>query len=240
MVAPARHLATRVLYRVMHDDAWASPTLDAELRRVSLDRSDAALATQVVYGTLRVVPDLEIALARYARRPIKVDDWTRAALLGGAFQLQHLERVPPHAVVNDAVELVREKRGKRMAGFANAILRKLSADRPDAPQPPMSLSVPSWLKDALISSLGSERAEQLLHVGTEPPSLDLRVSANVDRSEVAEAIREARPEARVSLAELCPRGLRISGAGDPRELPGYADGRFAVQEEGAQLIGLLL
>jgi hypothetical protein len=53
VVAPARHIATRVLYRVVHDDAWAAPTLDAELHRASLDRPDAALATQIVYGATR-------------------------------------------------------------------------------------------------------------------------------------------------------------------------------------------
>ena len=73
MVAPAREIATRVLHRVAHDDAWATPTLDAELRRSSVSRVDAALATQIVYGTLRAAPDLDASLAKHARRPIKVD-----------------------------------------------------------------------------------------------------------------------------------------------------------------------
>ena len=136
MVAPARLIATLVLERVAHDDAWATPTLDAELRRAALKRTDAALATQIVYGSLRTAPDLETAIRRYVQRPLKVDDWTRAALFAAVYQLLYLERVPPHAVVNDAVELVRMKRGKRLAGFANAVLRKVAADRPNTPQPP--------------------------------------------------------------------------------------------------------
>ena len=240
MVAPARQLATRVLYRVVHDDAWAAPTLDAEIRRASLSRLDAALATQIVYGALRVVPALDAALARQARRPVKVDDWSRAALLGGAFQLLHLERVPPHAVVNDTVDLIRAKRGKRLAGFANAILRKLAAERPASPKPPTSLAVPAWLNEALVTSIGPEHAEQLLSFSDEPPSIDLRVRADVDRDDVAAEILAARPGAGVSLTACSPRGLRVSGAGDLRELSGYAEGRFAVQEEGAQSIGCLL
>lgn len=240
MVAPARRLATRVLHRVIHDDAWAAPTLDAELRRASVSRPDAALATQIVYGSLRVVPELEASLARHAQRPVKVDDWSRAALLGGTFQLLHLDRVPPHAVVNDTVELIRGKRGKGLAGFANAILRKIAAQRPSAPKPPMSLAVPTWLKEALASSIGAERAQQLLNVGDEPPSIDLRVRVDTDRDDVATDILDARPGATVSATACSPFGLRVSGAGDLRELPGYAEGRFAAQEEGAQLIGWLL
>lgn len=240
MVASARLIATRVLYRVEHDGAWAAPSLDAELRRGSVGRADAALATQIVYGTLRVVPDLEASLLRHARRSIQVDPWTHAALLGGAYQLLYLERVPPHAVVNDTVELVRSKRGKPIAGFANAILRRLAAERPAVRQPPPSMTVPAWLRESLSSSIGIERTEELLRVGAEPPSIDLRVRADLDRDAIAEAIAAARPDASVGPTALSPFGLRLSGAGDPRELPGYADGAFAVQEEGAQLIGLLL
>ncbi len=240
MVAPARHIATRVLHRVAHDDAWAAPALDAEIRRGSLSRADAALATQIVYGALRAAPDLEAALARHARRPVKVDDWTQAALLGAAYQLLHLERVPSHAVVNDTVELVRMKRGKRVAGFANAVLRKVAADRPEVPRLPSSVAVPSWLGDALRSSIGAEHTEDLLRVGGEPPSIDLRLRTDVDRDAITESIVAARPDALVSHTGLSPYGLRVSGAGDPRTLPGYEQGAFAVQEEGAQLIGLLL
>jgi len=240
VVAPARQVATRVLHRVARDDAWAAPTLDAELRRASVTRADAALATQIVYGALRVAPDLETSLARHARRPIKVDDWTHAALIGAAYQLLHLERVPSHAVVNDTVELVRMKRGKRVAGFANAVLRKVAADRPEVPQPPSSVAVPPWLRDALQSSIGAEHTEDLLRVGGEPPSIDLRVRTDIDRDELTESIVAAQPDALVSRTDLSAHGIRVSGAGDLRALPGYDQGAFAVQEEGAQLIGSLL
>jgi len=240
VVALARQIATRVLHRVARDDAWAARTLDAELQRTSVSRTDAALATQIVYGTLRAAPTLEAALARHVRRPIKVDAWTHAVLMGAVYQLLHLERVPSHAAVNDAVELVRMKRGKRLAGFVNAVLRKVAADRPEVREPPTSVAVPSWLEGALRSSIGAEHTEDLLRVGGAPPSIDLRVRTDEDRDAIAETILAAQPDALVSHTALSPLGLRVSGAGDPRSLPGYEAGAFAVQEEGAQLIGMLL
>jgi len=240
MVAPARHIATRVLYRVAHDDAWAAPTLDAELRRAQVSRADAALATQIVYGALRAAPDLDASLARHSRRPVKVDAWTHAALLGAAYQLLHLERVPSHAVVNDTVELVRMKRGKRVAGFANAVLRKVAAGRPEVPRLPSSVPLSPWLREALRSSIGAEHTDDLLRIGGEPPSIDLRVRGDIDRDALIESIVAAQPDALVSRTVISPYGLRVSGAGDLRELPGYDEGAFAVQEEGAQVIGLLL
>ena len=240
MVAPARKIATQVLYRVVHDGAWASPSLDAELQRVGPSRADASLATQIVYGTLRVVPELDAAMARHARRPIKVDDWVRAILLAGAFQLLHLQRVPAHAVVHDAVQLATNKRGKRIGGFVNAILRKVALERPDDAAPPSFLSVPNWLHDALVESIGLEHVERLLRIDLDAPSIDLRVRAGTDRETLAQAILEGRPQASVVPTELSPMGLRVAGVGNPRELPGYAEGLFAVQEEGAQVIGLAL
>lgn len=228
-----------MLERVARDEAWATPTLDAELRRGSVKRADAALATQIVYGALRTAPDLEVAIGRHIRRPLKVDPWTRAALIGAAYQLLHLDRVPPHAAVNDGVELVRMKRGKRLAGFANAVLRKLAMERPESPSPPSSVVVPPWLRESLEASIGPEHAADLLRVGNQLPSIDLRVRADHDRTAVAEQIAIAHPEASVDETALSPYGLRVQGAGDPRELPGYSEGAFAVQEEGAQLIGLL-
>ncbi|MGB8332754.1 MAG: transcription antitermination factor NusB [Polyangiales bacterium] len=240
MIAPARRIATRVLHRVLQDGAWAAPVLDAELRQNPVSRADAALATQIAYGTLRTLPDLDAELARHAQRPIKVDEWTHAALLGAVFQLIHLGRVPSHAVVNDTVELVRAKRGTRLAGFANAILRKVAAQRPELPNLPSAVVVPSWLRESLRSSLGDARTAQLLSLGRESPSIDLRTRADLDPGSVAESIMAAQPGASVCPTELAPRGLRVSDAADPRALPGYDEGMFAVQEEGAQLIGLLL
>ncbi len=240
MVAPARQIATRVLHRVEHDDAWAAPTLDVELRRSSLSRPDAALATQIVYGALRVRPALDAAIEQQASRPVRVDAWTHAALIGGTFQLLHLGRVPSHAVVNDTVDLVREKRGKRMAGFVNAILRKIAQARPSDPHPPSSLIVPAWLDRALQDSIGADHTEALLRLDDDATAIDLRVRADADPDEVAASISVARPRASVTRTALSPRGLRVSGGGDLRELEPYTKGDFAVQEEGAQLVGMLL
>jgi 16S rRNA (cytosine967-C5)-methyltransferase len=214
--------------------------LDAELGRASVGRSDAALATQIVYGTLRVLPALDAAIREHSNRKVRVDAWTHAAMVSGVFQLLHLGRVPTHAVVDDTVALVREKRGQRVAGFVNAILRKVAATRPPDPHPPGRLEVPRWLMTALQGSMGADRAEVLVRLDSAPFSTDLRIRSDTDRNAVRAAIAEARPHASVRDTALSPDGLRVSGAGDLRALEGYAEGRFAVQEEGAQLIGWML
>lgn len=240
VVAKARRVATQVLCRVERDRAWATTALDNEIRRARLGPTDAALATQVVYGTLRTWSALETVVARHANRRVRVDPWTHAALLSGTFQLLHLGRVPPHAVVDEAVALVRDKRGARVAGFVNAVLRRVARERPDDPKPPIALAIPAWLDRALRDSIGDEDAEALLQLGEDVTTIDVRVPRRVDLDSVSASIAGSRPDGRVVPTKLSPRGLRLSRVGDPRRLSAYERGEIAVQEEGSQWIGDVL
>lgn len=239
--SPAREVAAKVLFRVEKNAAWAAPTLDAEIARARLDARDAGLATEIVYGALRVLPALDARLrGSMDRSPRKLDPWLAAALRTGAYQILHLSRVPPHAAVDDAVALVRRDRGARLAGFANAVLRKIALDRPSAPAPPTRMVVPDWLEALFVDSLGEERARAFLEMRTLPPPIGLRVhTERASREEVARAISEAHPNALVLPSPLSDVALAITRAGDPHVLPGYAEGLFSIQELGSQLVGAL-
>ncbi|MCB9661695.1 MAG: hypothetical protein H6726_28875 [Sandaracinaceae bacterium] len=264
--ADARAVAIEVLRRVDQEGAWASRALDAELKRRGASGRDAALAAEIVYGTLRTLPWLDARLATRMKRSGRVDALTRAALRVGLYQLQHLSRVPPHAAVNASVNAVREARGQRVAGFVNAVLRGLAADRPREPAPPERVALPAWLEQALIASLGAERADTLTRARVLPPPLDLRVSAGREVAEVLERLRDAAlveadadagPGSTADAGQgptadgerggpvfdtlpASPRALRVKRAGDPRRLPGFDEGDFVVQEIGSQLIAQLV
>lgn len=235
----AREVATRVLFRIASEDAYASPALDAEIARARLDARDAAQATEIVYGALRVLPALDAAID--AERPKKnaLDAWALAALRAATYQLLHL-RVPAHAAVSDAVAIVRRKRGEGLARFANAVLRKVAAKRPEDAASPTRVEVPAWVREALVRSLGPARTERFLDARRLPPPLGLRVGEGVDREALARRMEEARPSAEVRLDPISPLGLLVRGAGDPRALPGYDEGLFAVQDAGSQVVALLL
>ncbi len=125
----ARDVAARVLVRVEKERAFAAAALEAELgRAVQLDARDRGLATELVYGTLRVTPWLDTQLARFAPRgTAKLDPHVRAFMTLAAYQLFFM-RVPAFAAVNEAVQAVRNARGPRVAAFANAVLRRVSEE----------------------------------------------------------------------------------------------------------------
>jgi 16S rRNA (cytosine967-C5)-methyltransferase len=234
-------VAMRVLHRVDVDKAFASLALDAEIARTTTDVRDAALATEIVYGSLRVMPDLDRAIAAHLKNDIsKLDPLTRAALRAATYQLNHLARVPAHAVVDDAVSFIREKRTVRLAGFVNAVLRKIADKRPTNPEPPKTLSIPPWLKKAFESTLNPEQLREVIDLKPLPPPICLRVNTDrTSREQLAEQIRKELPRAKVDFGTLSPLSILVQGGGNPRHLPGYNEGYFAVQEEGAQLVALL-
>jgi 16S rRNA (cytosine967-C5)-methyltransferase len=239
-VSSGRELAVRVLVRVTDEGAFASRALDAELTRAELPAREAAFATELVYGTLRVLPALDAQLAAHLHKGLeRMDPLLRATLRCGAYQLFHLARVPAHAAVDESVKLVRRDRGPKLAGVANAVLRKLAAARPAEPKEPERLVLPGWLEASLLRALGSERLASVLLADATPP-LSLRVAVGLDREQIAAELQAARPHAQVALGRLSPRCLLLRRAGDPRALPGYAEGRVSVQEQGAQLVALSL
>ncbi len=136
-VSPARRLAAEVLLRVEQGGAFANLALDGALRSAgALEPREVALCTELTYGALRWQLELDRALgAHSARPPAELDAPLRAALRVSAFELLHHPRVPARAAVDQGVELVRALGLARAAGYANAVLRRLSETRA-APPPP--------------------------------------------------------------------------------------------------------
>jgi 16S rRNA (cytosine967-C5)-methyltransferase len=236
----ARCLAAVVIERVTDGGAYASRALDAELKRAQLEPRDAALATEIVYGTLRVLPRLDERVgAVLTRADARMDGFVRATLRTAAYQLDHLGRLPTHAIVDECVSQVRERRGPKLGGFVNAVLRKLSATRPADPQPAHALALPSWVHESLLTALGPTRLARLLEQHASAPALSLRVE-RWTRSELQSQLIAAQPQADVRATSLSPLGINVRRSGSPRALPGFKDGAFSVQEEGAQLIALAI
>lgn len=247
MVPTARTVAAEVIVRVTRDGAFAAAALDAELdRAVQLDPRDRGLATELVYGTLRYVRWLESRVARHASRGIEgLDPYVRAHLLVAAYQLFVLTRVPAFAVVNEAVDAVRATRGggAKVAGFANAVLRKLAReDKPDeaALAEAALASVEPSLRDAIVRAIGEEGARRLLGSHDAPPPLGIRVEDASQRDAWLVRLREAKPNASFEPGRLSPHAILARGAGRIVELPGYAEGAWSPQEEGSQAVALAL
>ncbi|MEO6773568.1 MAG: 16S rRNA (cytosine(967)-C(5))-methyltransferase RsmB [Kofleriaceae bacterium] len=235
----ARELARRVLERIERDQAWATPALDGELARANLDDRDRRLASELVYGVLRHRARLDRMLAAHAdlkRTPLRVVIALRVA----AYQLRFLDRVPPYAVVDDAVGAARASGGAKLAGFANAVLRKVAS----APEPAFrdlgdEYSLPAWI----LTELRAASPDPAAHAAALAASAPLVGRANCRRT-TREAVIELLTTAGVTahavdVAPGTPQAFAIDNLGDPARSPSFTAGQWTVQDPGAQLVGHL-
>lgn len=228
-----RELAARVLFRVLDEEAWASPALDGELSRARLSPSESGRATDLVYGVLRVLPALEAEIDRHRPRRDPIEPFTRACLLTASYELLHTPE-KPWAILDETVGLVRRTRAEGLSRFANAVLRKIANGRPAEPSRPTRLFLPAWLEARLVSDLGPDRARAFAGERPMPPPTTLR--SRVAREALVSAIREARPEAELTLGAMSDHAVLARGVGDPRRLPGFDRGDFVMMDEASQLV----
>ena len=257
MTAPARRAAHDVLRAVHTGRSDLATALERSRRRLA-DPRDRALAGEIAIGVQRRRAAIDHLLAQAASRPLPAISPVALDLLrAAAYQLLHLDRVPAHAVVADAVELARESGARRAAGFVNAVLRTLADRRRPFTLPPapradatgagngparraaldylaVTLSHPRWLVERWLDRHGLQAAEAWAQFNNRPAPVTLR--ANTARNTVAE-LRDALDACggRSVETRLAPHGL-VATEGDALASPAAAAGRFVVQEEASQLV----
>lgn len=239
----ARDAAFDALRAVDERDAYANLVLPSLLRDRGLDGRDAALATELVYGTLRGLGTYDAVLDACLDRPLdRLDAPVRDVLRLGAHQVLST-RIPAHAAVAATVDLARARVGPGPAKLVNAVLRRVSATDLDgwverlAPADPLGRLAlrhahPSWIVRAFHDALGGDLDElaACLAANNERPTVTL--VARPGRCTVDElAAGGGRPTRWSPVGAVLPEG-------DPGRIAAVREQRAGVQDEGSQLVTL--
>jgi 16S rRNA (cytosine967-C5)-methyltransferase len=181
VIAPARRAAYDVVRRVFEEDAYADRALESAVAK--LDARDRALAQRLAYGTVQRARTLDFGIEQLGKRPVrKLDAPVKASLRLGAYQLAFTDQAE-HAVVDDAVELVRAARLERAVPFTNAVMRRLAHGLnglvASLPEGPVKASYPDWIAETWARDFGAETALDLMRAQNEPPALEVRADAPV-------------------------------------------------------------
>ncbi|HEY3261247.1 MAG TPA: transcription antitermination factor NusB [Pseudonocardiaceae bacterium] len=253
-----RRAALDLLAAVRERGAYANLVLPELLRARRITGRDAALATELGYGTCRAIGLLDAVLQACVDRPLStVDGDLLDALRLGAYQLLRT-RIPNHAAVATTVELVRAARGRGAAGFVNAVLRRvagreeqawvaeLAPNRDADPVGHLAFATahPRWIAEAFSAALGGDPGDPA------KPAAELAAALAADDARPAVHLA-ARPGV-LTAAELAaitggqpapysPYGVHLgANTGDLAQLDVLRDGTAAVQDEGSQLVALAL
>ncbi len=239
-----RKAASGVLMRM---ESEGGGRLDQWMRQASarLESTDRRRVHAVVYGIQRHKGELALYLAPFLGRPLdQQDPEVRVALLIGSFELLFQDSVPDRAAVHQAVELIKFLKMPRRSGLINAVLRRVARGEeeptfPDRATSPLgwaeqAASHPSWLVSMMAARVGPSEAADWAEAANAEPTLAIRLK-DADDTEVIEALG-AVASPFVPGAWLVPE----RPPGPFAELPGFADGRWWVQDVAAQAVGGML
>jgi 16S rRNA (cytosine967-C5)-methyltransferase len=206
-VKNVRALAAQVLTAA--EKRFVDEALEAH-RGAALSRRDRALLTTLVYGATRWRRELDWLIDRCAER---VHPDIRQHLRIALFQIRHLDKIPRHAAVNEAVELAKGV-SRKSAGFVNAVLRKAAdLELPDAIG--VRTSHPDWLIERWRKRFKAKDLDALLAADNAVLPVTIRPNP----------LKASGP---------------IEIEGDPAAEPKFSDGWFTVQDETSMKVAPLL
>ena len=202
------HLSkTRVSITSVGDDAFQKHGLSGRERR---------LTNGLVYGVVRWQQQLDWVLGHFVNPEFQLDARHRAILRLGAFQLLHLDGIPPHAAIFETVQLA--KRSQKTAGFVNAVLRAVQRKASTLVYPSLetnpiehiafSLSYPKWLVKRWLEARGVNWTLAFCRASNQVAPLAFRVNSlltsreDLRQSFIANGLS-------TTISEIAPDGIVI-------------------------------
>lgn len=238
----AREVALLTLYACEKQGAWSDGHLKKAIRDAGLDSRDSALATRLCAGVLQNRMLLDFYISCFSTVKLeKMEPKILLALRLGVYQLTFMDRIPPSAAVNTAVDLARKhSKNRKATGLVNGILRAISRQE-SLPEPKGTLterlavkySHPQWLVETFLTRLGEEETEALLAVDNEAPPIYAHVNPLKTTKEALKA-RLEEEGVTASDHDWLPNALILSGTGDLERLPAFKEGLFTIQDPAAR------
>ncbi|MCX5840389.1 MAG: 16S rRNA (cytosine(967)-C(5))-methyltransferase RsmB [Deltaproteobacteria bacterium] len=246
-----RSLAVDILNRIDEAGLFAEPLLDQALSGSRLTNiHDRHLLTEIVYGTLRKRGRIDGIIARfYNGDRAGMETGVKNILRTAVYQLLFTDRIPPFAIVNEAVKIAKISH-RASSGLVYAILRNIIRRQENITDPDFSKnpaahisqvhSHPLWLVERWLKQFGPEETLAICRANNDIPPLSVRINRlKTTREPVLAELGQSVFETRKTA--FSPDGLILSGGAVPlRETPSYREGHLPIQDEASQLITCLV
>ncbi len=222
----SRTVAVRILQDIIENKTFAS---EAKCRFEKEIGGDSAFVNMLIQTALRRLTGIKRLLKRFVKKklpPRAAFAWY--ALILGTAEILYLD-TPDYAAINSYVELIKKQLDKYVAGFANAVLRKVAAAKETLPAVTDEEFFPPEFRKILNAGYDKKNVRRIEQTFLNEPALDLTCKGN--------------PElwAQKLGARLLPTGtLRLDNRGGITCLPGFKDGAWWVQDFAASLAAKIL
>ncbi|SDN26280.1 16S rRNA (cytosine(967)-C(5))-methyltransferase RsmB [Alkalicoccus daliensis] len=240
-----REAALDALLKIEKNQAYSNLLLNDIINKKSLSAIDVPLFTQIVYGTIQQKKKLDFILESYSKKPLeKLESWVVTLLRLSLFQLMFLDRVPDHAVLNEAVNIAKKRGHKGIAGLVNGMLRtylregspSFEAIKDPVKRLAVETSHPEWMIARWTKHYGREQAAAIAEANNEAPVTSVRI--NEISAKKSSVIKELEAEGlSVEESPLLSNALRVRN-GSAAATAAFREGRISIQDEGSMLVGM--
>jgi len=248
----AREIALDVLTKVEKEKSYSNLQLNQSLEKANLSRADINFATEIIYGTIQRLNTIDWILSPFLKTNLnKLDLWVKNLLRLSIYQLFYLDRVPTHAIVNEAVNIAKDKGHKGISGMVNGVLRNIIRNKDTIKYPEdmssserisLEHSHPLWLVERFVDNYGLETTEAICQVNNLAPFHSIRINPlKISREEMIEKMQEKfGSEVDIKPSILSNQGIRIKGGGNLAHSDWYKNGLFTIQDESSMLVADIL
>ncbi len=216
---------------------------DRALAKVTFsDDRDRALVTELVYGVVRNVTEIDQKLSGIVTSPLdKMQIKLLTILRLGMYQIFYLDRIPNHAIVDESVKLAKDEFGPGAGGLVNAVLRRAAGEEPqrpvdafDAPSGPLR----NW-RNHWEQNWGEEKTRELIEHFKNIPPVGLR--RNLLKTESVEEWHEILKKEGVDFTTVdgWPNYVYVKRV-QPGELPSFKAGITTVHDPAAGMSPYIL
>ncbi len=221
-----RDLAFDILNATLQSRQPFDEAFEQHERSDKLEPRDRGFAFNLIITTLRHLGQIDDVLSQCLEKSLPPKaKFARTILRLGICQLLFLE-TPAHAAVSTAVDLAERQKQGPYKKLINAVLRRVDreATKLTSGQDVAKLNTPDWLWQSWCQAYGEDAARQITVAHLTPPELDLSVKS--DATSWAQKLD----------GRLLPTGgIRLPLSTSVRELAGYKDGAWWVQDAAASL-----
>ncbi len=244
----ARELAYRILCQV-EEGGYANLLLDEYLNKYELSSPDRAFVTELVYGTIKYQVRLDWYINQLVKKAGKLETGPRLLLRLAFYQLNHMDRVPPAAVTDEAVKLAKKLFHTGVAGLINGVLRNYlrnpgKIQLPSREKDPLLFlevvySHPRWMVQRWLERYGLENTMKLCEFNNAPAGLWIRTNTlRITREALKDRLMAE--GCQVVLSSKVPEGLLLKSAPPLSKLSSFQAGLFTVQDESSMLVAHVL
>lgn len=243
-----REIALDMLMEIVENGNYSHLVIRNVLDKYNyMDIRDKAFAKRMTEGTLERLIQIDYVLDQFSKVPVlKMKPLIRNLMRISVYQLLFMDQIPDSAVCNEAVKLAGKRGFRGLSGFVNGVLRNIARNRLDIKYPDpeknrikalsVCYSMPEWLIGLWEDAYGEEKTQAILDGLLCEHPVTVRLSANTSKEDRERWISElSERKIQAESHPYHPLAFTLTGTDGIKNLPGYEEGLFMVQDVSSML-----